>query len=89
MSDLEKRYIINAYNKMLREEKELKLCYRGTAYKKTVLNWSGDLWGVRFPPSVIGIGPLRRIPFAVMTVGKDHNLVWSIDFLYISCFYFC
>jgi len=38
MSDLEKRYIVNAYNKMIREEKELKLCYRGTAYKKTVLN---------------------------------------------------
>ena len=38
MSDLEKRFIIKAYNKMLREEKEVALCYRGTAYKKTVLN---------------------------------------------------
>ena len=38
MSDLEKRYIVNAYNKMLREEKEVALCYRGTSYKKTVLN---------------------------------------------------
>jgi len=38
MSDLEKRYIIKQYNKMLREAKELALCYRGTAYKKTVLN---------------------------------------------------
>ena len=28
---------------------------------------------VRFLPSVIGVGPLRRIPFAVMTVGKDHK----------------
>ena len=41
MSDLEKRYIINAYNKMLREEKEVALCYRGTSYKKTVLNYAG------------------------------------------------
>lgn len=38
MSDLEKRYIIKEYQKMLREEKEIALCYRGTAYKKTVLN---------------------------------------------------
>ena len=38
MSDLEKRYIIKEYHKMLREEKEVALCYRGTAYKKTVLN---------------------------------------------------
>ena len=41
--------------------KELKLKYRGVAYNK----WSGDLWGVRFPPSFIGIGPVSRIPFAV------------------------
>jgi hypothetical protein len=40
MSDLEKRYIVNAYNKMLREEKEVALCYRGTSYKKTVLNYA-------------------------------------------------
>ncbi len=40
MSDLEKRYIINAYNKMLREEKEVALCYRGTSYKKTVLKYA-------------------------------------------------
>ena len=37
MSDLEKRYIIKAYNELLRKEKEVALCYRGTAYKKTVL----------------------------------------------------
>jgi hypothetical protein len=37
MSDLQKRYIINAYNKIMRQEKEVALCYRGTAYKKTVL----------------------------------------------------
>jgi len=42
MSDLEKRYIINAYNKMLREEKEVALCYRGTSYKKTVLNYASS-----------------------------------------------
>ena len=40
MSDLEKRYIIKEYNKMLREEKEVALCYRGTSYKKTVLNYA-------------------------------------------------
>ena len=38
MSDLEKRFIIKEYNKMLRQQKEVALCYRGTAYKKTVLN---------------------------------------------------
>ena len=38
MSDLEKRFIIKEYNKMLREQKEVALCYRGTAYKKAVLN---------------------------------------------------
>jgi hypothetical protein len=38
MSDLEKRFIIKEYNKMLRQEKEVALCYRGTAYKKAVLN---------------------------------------------------
>jgi len=37
MTDIEKRYIIKAYNKMLREQKEVALCYRGTAYKKYVL----------------------------------------------------
>jgi len=37
MTDLEKRYIIKEYNKMLRQEKEVALCYRGTSYKKYVL----------------------------------------------------
>ena len=36
MSDLEKRYILKRYNDLLRQQKEVKLCYRGTAYKKTV-----------------------------------------------------
>ena len=37
MTDLEKRYIIKEYNKLLRQEKEVALCYRGTSYKKYVL----------------------------------------------------
>jgi len=38
MSDLEKRYIIKEQKNFIRKEKEVALCYRGTAYKKTVLN---------------------------------------------------
>tara|TARA_B100000035_G_scaffold204119_1_gene174582 strand:+ start:212 stop:328 length:117 start_codon:yes stop_codon:yes gene_type:complete len=38
MSDLEKRYIIKELQAFSRKEKEVALCYRGTAYKKTVLN---------------------------------------------------
>jgi len=38
MTDIEKRYIIKSYNTLVRQQKELKLCYRGTAYKKFVAN---------------------------------------------------
>tara|TARA_Y100000401_G_scaffold34814_1_gene25976 strand:+ start:1724 stop:1840 length:117 start_codon:yes stop_codon:yes gene_type:complete len=37
MTNIEKQYIINQYNKMLREQKEINLVYRGTAYSKSVL----------------------------------------------------
>jgi len=34
---MKKQYIIKQYNKLLREQKEIDLVYRGTAYKKSVL----------------------------------------------------
>ena len=37
MTNNEKQYIINQYNKLLREQKEINLVYRGTAYRKSVL----------------------------------------------------
>ena len=37
MTNIEKQYIINQYNKMIREQKEINLVYRGTAYRKSVL----------------------------------------------------
>jgi hypothetical protein len=37
MTNIEKQYIIKQYNKLLREQKEIDLVYRGTAYKKSVL----------------------------------------------------
>ena len=55
MTDLEKRYILKEYNKMLRQEKEIALCYRGTSYKKYVLKWSGDSVGGSIPPFTISL----------------------------------
>ena len=38
MTDLEVRAIVNAVKKQDRKEKEVALCYRGTAYKKSILS---------------------------------------------------
>jgi len=79
MSDLEKRYIIKEQKNFIRQEKEVALCYRGTAYKKTVLNWSGDSVGGSIPPFSYWRWPSTEDTLRRLDGGNRPQKFWSIE----------